>query len=309
MKNIRNKNLIAIFAVLALVLSFSSAKPILASQYTVGYGATNHPYTTTNDNSTNTNQSTATPNNTYNIYNTYNTSATNTHNEAVNPSPVLNLINPNSAIAGSEDIVVNIAGLNFIPKSMTKFENTFVPTTYIDSKHLVATFKKADLDKEGKYAITIFNPAPGGGTSNIIYFMVEKNSSSLGANALFAGFMPSLLEWLLLLLLLLLIIILIRKFLKKKKITLIVSNITSTSATLNATGLTANETYILEVTGPLGPNKVQVVAGKNGVVGTSFSNLTPGIHYTASIVKYDSHTKQITELEAPVLYFDTLKYA
>lgn len=308
MKNIGNKNLIAIFAVLALVLSFSSAKPVLAVR--VPFGAINS-YTTYNDTNSNGQNTSTTPNNTYNIYNTYNTNsgATNTNNDVINPSPVVNLINPDSVVAGSDDIIVNITGLNFIPKSVAKFDNTFVPTTYIDSKHLVATFKKADLEKTGKYAITVFNPAPGGGTSNIAYFTVIENSkSSLGANALFAGFMPSLLEWLLLLLLLILIILILRKLLRKR-ITLTASDITSTSVVLNATGLTNNETYILEVTGPLGPNKVQVVAGKNGVVGASFSNLTPGIHYTASIVKYDPNTKHITQLKAPVLYFDTLKYA
>ena len=166
-----------------------------------------------------------------------------------------------------------------------------------------------DMKKLGDHSITVFNQTANSGISNERIFTIERGNSSLGANALSSGFMPSLLQWLLLFLLILLIVIFVRKVLRKKKITLTASNITSTSVILNATGLTPDETYMIQVSGHIEPIKIQINPGKDRKTSTPLHNLIPGTHYTASIVKYDPSTKATTNLDVPVVYFDTLKYA
>ena len=232
----------------------------------------------------------------------------------VNPLPVVDSISPNSTNAGSNSMTITITGVNFIPSSIAEWNDSYRQTSYIDSTHLVMTLNNSDFAIPGIFPVTVYNPAPGGGLSNEKDFTVQNGTSStnlnLGANAFFAGFMPrNAFEWILLFLIILLLILLVRKMLKKKKVTLTASNITATSATLHATGLTPDGTYVFQLTGPLGPNKVQVIAGNDGAASSSYSNLTPGSHYTATLSKYDPHTNFLSNAGAPVLYFDTFKQA
>jgi len=304
MNKIVNKNLIATFVMLALVLSFSFAKPVSARTVRVPFGATNS-YTDTADVNHNTYDY-----NTYN-YNTYDYNSLNNNTNNNKLVPVITSISSSSAVVGTEGKAITINGYNFIPSSVARWDNSDRNTDYINSRQLIIYTTDEDMKELGDHSITVFNQTANSGISNERIFTLEKEAknSSLGANALFAGFMPSLLQWLLLLLLILLIVIFVRKVLRKKRITLTASDITSTSVILNANGLLPDEIYMLQIAGHIEPIKVQINAGKDRKTGTSFHNLIPGTHYTASISKYDPSTKNITNLDAPVIYFDTLKYA
>jgi hypothetical protein len=162
-----------------------------------------------------------------------------------NPVPVLYLVNPNSARIDSGTNVVTVTGINFIPTSIVRFNYSNRPTDYINSKTLKFQLNPSDLSSTGDFAITVANPGPGGGVSNIIKFNVSKNQNQnvggttnnigsntfvnpnssnnygndLSANAFSAnrffstgGFMPStFLQWVVLFFLVLFIVILWRK--------------------------------------------------------------------------------------------------
>ena len=247
MKNI-NKNLIALMVVPAFILTFSFASPVFAGSFLVGSGAT------------------VTSINTNNIVNPAPI--------AFNPSPIIYSINPSSASVGSGSMIISITGANFIPTSLAEINNTYRSTGYIDSNHLTMTLNGSDLATPGNYLITVTNPAPGGGTSNVEYFTVQgfgqptafntngnghgdhSSFGGLSANALSAGFLPNNpLEWLLLFLIILLIVIIVRKLMNKnKEASLTVLTVSTTSVTLGATGLTPNVVHVFEVTGALGSN-------------------------------------------------------
>ena len=288
MKKINN-NLIALFAVSVFILTFSFASPVQA--FMVGSGAT---------------ITSITPNGSTNP----------TPPVSPNPSPVIYSISPNSVNAGSESITVTITGAGFVPNSLAEKNNSYRSTGYTDSNNLTMTLNASDLATPGSYLITVSNPAPGGGTSNVEYLTVKtfSKSSNLGlsANAFSSGFMPTnLLQWLLLLIVILLLIIIVRKLMNKnKKATLTVLNVSTNSVTLNATGLTPNVTHVFEITGAMGSSsKVQVTPGKDGTANVSFANLNPNSHYTATVSKHNPTNGLLTNVGIPALHFDTLKQA
>ena len=230
----------------------------------------------------------------------------------LNPAPIIYSVNPNSVNIKNENVTINLTGIKFIPSSVVKWNDSDRSTIYVDSKHLTVVLNASDFSKSGDNIITVFNPAPGGGTSNEVFFTVkDPNGTNLSANALFAGFMPSnLFQWLLLFILILLIVILTRKMIakKNKKTALTISNLSSTSVSVNATGLTSNGVYMFEITGTSGTTKLQAVTDNDGAADASFSNLVPNNRYTVNVRKYDPSTGLVSNVDIPILHFDTLKH-
>jgi Calx-beta domain-containing protein/uncharacterized protein DUF4214 len=89
-----------------------------------------------------------------------------------NAIPVLNNISPTSAVAGDSDFTLTVNGSNFINGSVVRFESSNRATTFINTRQLTAQITAADVQNAGTFHITVFNPAPGGGSSNIINFQV-----------------------------------------------------------------------------------------------------------------------------------------
>jgi hypothetical protein len=87
-----------------------------------------------------------------------------------NPVPALSSLSQNSAVEGSASILLGVNGSNFVPASVVQWNGTAVATTYVSSTHLNATIPASDLAEEGTNNVTVFNPAPGGGTSSSLPF-------------------------------------------------------------------------------------------------------------------------------------------
>ncbi|MDQ6833377.1 MAG: IPT/TIG domain-containing protein, partial [Chloroflexota bacterium] len=85
------------------------------------------------------------------------------------PMPTINYLVPASGTAGSS-VDVNVIGTGFVPTSVVFFGATMVPTAYLDPFELIAFFTAPNTP--GPVAVTVVNPAPGGGTSNAVTFTV-----------------------------------------------------------------------------------------------------------------------------------------
>ena len=96
-----------------------------------------------------------------------------------NPAPTLTYLGPNSAAAGSPAVHLNIMGTNFIPSSQVQWNGTALSTDYVDGTHIHATVPAADLVNPGAFAVTVFNPPPGGGASSPMTFTVSKSGPDL----------------------------------------------------------------------------------------------------------------------------------
>jgi hypothetical protein len=81
------------------------------------------------------------------------------------PLPTITSIGPGMAQAGSGGFVMNVVGTNFVPSSTVEWNGMPLATTYYGGIQLMAAVTTSDLAAAGSVAVTVANPAPGGGTS------------------------------------------------------------------------------------------------------------------------------------------------
>ena len=89
-----------------------------------------------------------------------------------NPAPAISSLSATSAVAGDPSFTLTVTGNNFIGTSVVRFEGSDRPTGFVSSTELSAQISAADLQNAGTFHITVFNSAPGGGSSNVLDFMV-----------------------------------------------------------------------------------------------------------------------------------------
>ena len=88
------------------------------------------------------------------------------------PTINANGLSPNSAAIGGGQFTLTVTGTNFINGSVVRWNGSNRPTTFVNANQLTATITAADVAASGTYAVTVFNPPPGGGTSNAVNFFV-----------------------------------------------------------------------------------------------------------------------------------------
>ena len=89
---------------------------------------------------------------------------------APNPVPTITSISPDVAKAGGPGFTLFVNGTNFIPSSIVRWNGSDRTTTVVSNQQLTAEITSADITLPGTATVTVFNPAPGGGTSNTINF-------------------------------------------------------------------------------------------------------------------------------------------
>jgi len=83
----------------------------------------------------------------------------------LNGVPTLGALSPPSVVAGSPDRTITLTGAGFVPASTVKSNGVNVTTSYVSATQLTAVIPSSQLLYPGSVAITVTNPAPGGGTS------------------------------------------------------------------------------------------------------------------------------------------------
>jgi YVTN family beta-propeller protein len=97
----------------------------------------------------------------------------------VNSAPTINYLYPSCAPAGSPDSFVGgmlVGGQNFAASSVVRWNGSDQPTTLVSNSggtQLTAQISASDIAEAGTAAITVFNPAPGGGSSNSLPFTIN----------------------------------------------------------------------------------------------------------------------------------------
>ncbi|MBU6142178.1 hypothetical protein KGO95_03650 [Patescibacteria group bacterium] len=90
-----------------------------------------------------------------------------------NPVPTLTSIDPSVKNSGDAEFTMTLTGTNFVSTSVVRLNGSDRATTYVSSTTLQATIPASDMAVGGVYDITVFNPAPGGGSSMSIDFTVN----------------------------------------------------------------------------------------------------------------------------------------
>ncbi|MFA5186200.1 MAG: carboxypeptidase regulatory-like domain-containing protein [Patescibacteria group bacterium] len=88
------------------------------------------------------------------------------------PIPTLSSISPSFKYPGDAEFTLTVNGSSFINGSVVRFAGSDRATTFISSTQLTATIPATDLVAMGNYDITVYTPAPGGGSSGARTFTV-----------------------------------------------------------------------------------------------------------------------------------------
>jgi hypothetical protein len=92
---------------------------------------------------------------------------------AGNPVPFLNQpLVPTAVSLGGNGVTLNVSGTGFVSGATIDFNSTPLATTLVDSGHLSAVLPAADVATAGTASVTVVNPAPGAGRSNVVYFQI-----------------------------------------------------------------------------------------------------------------------------------------
>ena len=101
------------------------------------------------------------------------TSNTQTFTINNNPAPTITAISPSSATAGGSAFTLAVTGTNFITTSVIKWNGTSLTTNYTSATSISASVPAANIATAGTASVTVFNPAPGGGTSVASTFTIN----------------------------------------------------------------------------------------------------------------------------------------
>jgi hypothetical protein len=83
-----------------------------------------------------------------------------------NPVPSISNVSPNPVLAMGGSFTLTVNGSGFVNGSLVQVNGSPRPTTFVSSTQVTAQIPNNDILSVGQRTITVFNPAPGGGTSN-----------------------------------------------------------------------------------------------------------------------------------------------
>jgi YVTN family beta-propeller protein len=91
--------------------------------------------------------------------------------------PTISFLSPSCAPAGEQfvdsvDNQLTVVGDNFVPSSVVRWNGSDRPTTFDSNAVLTAQISASDIAAAGTAAVTVFNPAPSGGSSSASTFAV-----------------------------------------------------------------------------------------------------------------------------------------
>jgi subtilisin family serine protease len=85
-----------------------------------------------------------------------------------NPVPTLTSLNPPRVAAGGAAFTLTVTGSGFVPASVIRWNGATRSTTYVSSTQLTAAIAASDVATAGSAQVSVFSPAPGGGSSAVL---------------------------------------------------------------------------------------------------------------------------------------------
>lgn len=102
---------------------------------------------------------------------------------ANNPVPVITSSSPAIKLVGDPQFTLTVNGSNFVAGSMVMINGVARPTSYVGPGQLTATIPATDLQTAGTLLVSVFNPTPGGGTSQASQLLVNNPAPVLASIA------------------------------------------------------------------------------------------------------------------------------
>jgi subtilisin family serine protease len=92
---------------------------------------------------------------------------------SLRPAPLVSSMSPASANAGGPAFTLTVTGSSFMSASIVRWRGEARPTTFVSATSLQAAISAADIAAAGTAQVTVFTPAPGGGTSTPLTFTIN----------------------------------------------------------------------------------------------------------------------------------------
>lgn len=97
-----------------------------------------------------------------------------------NPKPLLNQpLVPESVAPGSGQFTLTISGTGFVSGAVVNWNGAPRVTTVVSGSEVQATINASDVATAKTALVTVKNPPPGGGRSNVVYLGVRKSSPTV----------------------------------------------------------------------------------------------------------------------------------
>ncbi|MGH9498795.1 MAG: IPT/TIG domain-containing protein [Terriglobales bacterium] len=96
-----------------------------------------------------------------------------------NPVPKIDSLSPSKAQAGGPTFTLTVNGSNFVSSSKVYWNSDKLTTTFVSSTVLKANVPASEIKTAGTASVVVFNPTPGGGTSNAKSFTIYNPVPSL----------------------------------------------------------------------------------------------------------------------------------
>jgi len=93
------------------------------------------------------------------------------------PVPTIASLSPGMAVTGGAGFTLIVNGSNFVPTSVVEWNGSNRSTAFVSSSQATAQISAADIATAGAATVTVFNPAPGGGSSNSATFAITTGAS------------------------------------------------------------------------------------------------------------------------------------
>jgi outer membrane protein assembly factor BamB len=107
------------------------------------------------------------------------------------PTLTLTTIAPNTAVAGSADLIVTANGSGYTTTAVLKWNGTTLATNYVSATSLTATIPAADLTTPGSFSVTVADPSNSDAGSAVVAFTITDQPAptitSLAPSTLMAG--------------------------------------------------------------------------------------------------------------------------
>src|SRR5262249_43152834 len=101
----------------------------------------------------------------------------------INPVPLINQpLVPDAVAPGGAGFPLIVNGTGFVSGSVVSWNSSARATTFVSSSQLAASILVSDIATANTASVTVVNPSPGGGTSNVVFFPITVPASSIAVN-------------------------------------------------------------------------------------------------------------------------------
>jgi hypothetical protein len=99
---------------------------------------------------------------------------------ASNPVPLINQpLVPDATLPDGAGFTLTVTGTGFASGAVVNWNGSARATTLVSGSQLTAAILASDIAAAGTASVTVVNPAPGGGTSNLVFFWVTVPSPTV----------------------------------------------------------------------------------------------------------------------------------